>query len=169
MDFKKSYLSFVVFTAIVLFFTGCTEQETNKTENTYFIELVNFNNDSLKQNVSEKLFGKVSYYKNNKLQIVSTNYLTDDYPDMHFYKNATELGNEIKPETKKIRIEFGGIFTRDSIKYSLQKFIYRDKQWKKISDMGFITGTNTHYRTKQFAIDQYGKQILNNIVTYTYN
>ncbi len=155
--------------ALFLFFTSCSDQENSNINNTFYIELVNFTNDSLKQNISEKIFGKVSYYKNNELQILSVNYLTDDYPDMHFYKNATELKKEIKPETKKIRIEFGGIFTRDSIKYSLQKFIYRDKQWKKTSDMGFITATNTYYRAKQFAVDQFGKQILNNTVTYTYN
>ncbi|MBI3235639.1 MAG: hypothetical protein HYZ42_16645 [Bacteroidetes bacterium] len=103
------------------------------------------------------------------MEIVSVNYLTEDYPDIHFYKNAVELGKEIKPETKKIRIEFGGIFTRDSITYSLQKFVYRDKQWKKTSDMGFIKGVNTTIRTKEFAVDQYGKQILNEIVLYTYN
>ena len=88
---------------------------------------------------------------------------------MHFYKNAAELQKEIEPETKKIRVEFGGIFTNDSIKYSLQKFVYRDKQWKKTSDMGFIKATNTYYRAKQFAVDQFGNQILNNTVTYTYN
>jgi len=80
-----------------------------------------------------------------------------------------ELGNEIKPETKKIRIEFGGKFTNDSITYSLQKFLYRGKQWKKTSDMGFIKGTNTYYRAKMFAVDQYGTQILNNVVLYSYN
>jgi len=103
------------------------------------------------------------------LQIISVNYLTDDYPDMHFYKNAAELQNEIKPETKKIRIEFGGVFTMDSIKYSLQKFVYRDKQWKKISDMGFITSVNNYFKTMKYTVDQFGKEILNNTVTYTYN
>ncbi len=168
MDFKRSTLFFTVFIAFVLF-AGCADQEKSNIDNTYYVELVNFNHDSLKQSVSEKLFGKVSYYKNNELQIVSVNYMTDYYPDMHFYKNATELKNKIKPETKKIRIEFGGIFTRDSIEYSLQKFIYRDDQWIKTSDMGFIKATNTYSRTKEFAVDQFGKQILNNTVTYTYN
>ena len=169
MDFKKSPLFFTGLVVIVLFFTSCTEQEKNNTDNTYYIELVNFNHDSLKQNVSEKLFGKASYYKNDKLEIMSVNYITDDNPTMHFYKNVTELRKEVEPETKKIRIEFGGIFTRDSITYSLQKFVYRDKQWKKTSDMGFIKATNTYYRAKQFAVDQFGNQILNNTVTYTYN
>ena len=119
--------------------------------------------------LQKEIFGKVSYYQNNKLEILSLNYLTDDFPQMHYYKNAAELGADIKPETRKIRVEFGGIFTNDSITYSLQKFVYRDKQWKKTSDMGFMKATNTHYREKQFAVDQFGKQILNNVVTYTYN
>jgi len=169
MDFKKSPLLFTALTVIIIVFASCSEQEKSNTENTYYVDLVNFNNDSLKQNVSEKIFGKVSFYRNNKLEIVSVNYITEDFPQMHYFKNAAELGTEIKPETKKIRMEFGGIFTRDSITYSLQKFVYRDKQWIKTSDMGFIKATNTTYRTKQFAIDQFGKQILNETVVYTYN
>jgi hypothetical protein len=169
MDFKKSYLFFSAFAVIVLFFVSCSDQDKSNTDNTYYIELVNFNNDSLKQNVSEKIFGKVSFYRNDKQEIVSANYITEEFSKMHFYKNAEELGKEIKPETKKIRVEFDGKFTNDSITYSLQKFIYRDKNWIKTSDMGFIKGVNTYNRARQFAVDQFGKQILNNIVTYTYN
>ena len=168
MDFRKNTL-FAICLFSVLFFVSCTEQEKSNIDNTYYIDLVNFNHDSLRQNVSEKIFGKVSFYKNDKLEILSVNYFTEDYPDMHFYKNAAELEKEIEPETKKIRVEFGGIFTNDSIKYSLQKFVYRDKQWKKTSDMGFITATNTYFRAKQFAVDQFGKQILKETVIYTYN
>ena len=168
MDFRKNTL-FAICLFSVLFFVSCAEQEKSNIDNTYYIDLVNFNHDSLRQNVSEKIFGKVSFYKNDKLEILSVNYLTEDYPDMHFYKNAAELKKEIEPETKKIRVEFGGIFTNDSIKYSLQKFVYRDKQWKKTSDMGFITATNTYFRAKQFAVDQFGKQILKETVIYTYN
>lgn len=169
MDFKK--LFFLVFTlvAVFLFFIGCTEKENNNTENTYYVDLVNFNHDSLKKNLSENFFGKVSFYRNNKLEIISVNYITENFPKMHFFKNAAELGKEIKPETKKIRIEFGGTFTRDSITYSLQKFIYQNNQWIKTSDLGFIKAVNTYIKTKQFAVDQFGRQILNNAVEYSYN
>ncbi|MBK8522581.1 MAG: hypothetical protein WAT20_06595 [Ferruginibacter sp.] len=169
MDFKKSYLFLSALVAVILFFESCSDQKKNNIDNTYYIELVNFNHDSLKNDVSAKLFGKASFYKNKELQILSVNYLTEDYPDIHFYKNASELTNEIKPETKKIRIEFGGVFTLDSIKYSLQKFVYRDKQWKKTSDMGFITAINTYFKTSQYTVDQFGKEILYNTITYTYN
>lgn len=169
MDFKKSLFFFTAFIAVLFFFASCSDEEKSNKENTYYIELVNFNYDSLKQNVSEKLFGKVSFYKGNELQILSANYLTENYPDLHFYKSAAELKNEIKPETKKIRIEFGGVFTIDSIKYSLQKFVYRDKQWKKISDMGFITASNNYLKTTKYTVDLFGKEILNNTVIYTYN
>lgn len=168
MDFKTSF--FITGIAIILLlFAGCSDREKTNTDNTFYVELVNFNHDSLKQNVSEKIFGKVSFYKDGKLEVLSQNYLTQDYDKMHFFKNATELGKEIKPETKKIRLEFGGVFTRDSITYSLQKFVYRDNKWMKTSDMGFIKAVNTYMRTKQFAVDQYGKQIINELVLYTYN
>ena len=169
MDFKKLYLFLGALIVVNLFFASCSDQEKANTDNTYYIELVNFNHASLKMDVSAKLFGKVSYYKNKELQILSVNYLTDDYSDLHFYKNAAGLNNNIKPEKRKIRIEFGGVFTMDSIKYSLQKFVYRDKQWKKTSDMGFITAINTNFKTIMFTVDYFGNEILNNTVLYTYN
>lgn len=169
MDFKKLKSLSVYITVVLLFMTGCDQKEKTNTNNTFYIELVNFNNDSLKQSISEKLFGKVSFYKNNKLEILSENYLTEDYPDMHFIKNAEELTKDIKPETKKIKVTFTGNYSPDSIKYSMKKYIYRDKQWKQTYDLGIVTANNTHFRTRQFAIDQYGKQLSSSIIAYTYD
>lgn len=169
MAFKTPPIFLTALTVISIFLTSCSGEEKSNVNNIYYVEMVNFNNDSLRQNVAEKIFGKVSFYRNNKLEILSENYITEDFPEMHFFKNAALLGSKIDPETKKIRLEFGGVFTRDSITYSLQKFVYRDKQWKKTSDLGFIKAVNTHFRAKQFAIDQFGKQILNETVVYTYN
>lgn len=168
MDFKKSLL-ICFFMTVIIFISGCNEQDKTNINNTFYIDLVNFNNDSLKQSVSEKLFGKVSFHKDNTIEIVSINYVDEYHSDMHFFKNVAELKKDIKPETKKIRIEFGGEYTPDSISYSLQKYTYRDKQWKKTSDMGFIKATNTYYRARQFSVDQYGKQISKNVVEYSYN
>lgn len=169
MDFKRSCIFSICLFITIFFLASCSDQKKSNIENTYYVEMVNFNHDSLKQNVSEKIFGKASFYKGNEVEIVSVNYLTEFPDDIHFYKNAAELNTDIKPETKKIRLEFGGVFTRDSITYSLQKFIYRDKQWKKTSDMGFIKASNTTIRTREFAVNQYGKQIMNDLVLYTYN
>lgn len=169
MDFKRSHTLFTALAVVIFFLVSCSDKEKSNIENTYYVEMVNFNHDSLKQNVSDKIFGKASFYKGDEVEIVSVNYLTEFPDDIHFYKNAAELGKDIKPETKKIRLEFGGVFTRDSITFSLQKFIYRDKQWKKTSDMGFIKAVNTTIRTKEFAVNQYGKQIMNELVLYSYN
>jgi hypothetical protein len=169
MDFKRSCRFLLFITAFIFFIAGCSQPEKSNINNTYYIEMVNFNHDSLKQSVSEKLFGKVAYYKQNKLQVVSLNYLIEDAPDMHFFKNTDELGNKIQPETKKIRIEFGGKFTVDSIRYSLQKFVYREKQWKKTSDMGFIKGVTTYHKARLFAAEEFAKQIVENTIVYSYN
>jgi hypothetical protein len=170
MGFKKSYKYFtglMAISSILFFVNGCSEEKKNNTENTYYVELVNFTKDSLKQAVSNNLFGKVAYYKNKKLEILSLNYVTEDYPDMHYFYNAEELRKEeIEPETKKIRIEFGGEYTVDSISYSLQKFRYRNNQWFKTSDMGFITARNSY---KNFIIQEFATQIMNNTVLYTYD
>ena len=64
MDFKKLYLFLCALIVVNLFCASCSDQEKANTDNTYYIELVNFNHDSLKMDVSAKLFGKVSYYKN---------------------------------------------------------------------------------------------------------
>lgn len=172
MDYKKILKLFTVlvltgFLSVII--TGCSDKEKSNTDNTFYIELVNFTNDSLKKKVSEDIFGKVAYYKNKKLEILSLNYVTEDYPDMHYFQNAEGLGQDIKPETKKIRIEYRGEYTVDSISYSLQKFTYSNKQWVKISDMGFIKATTTYKKAKEYAINEFGKQIVNNAVVYTYN
>ncbi len=172
MDFKR--FIFLAITAII-FFSACSENEKINTGNTYYVELVNFKGDSLnladslKRDIAKKIYGKASYYDNGKLQIVSVNYLTENSSDLHYYKDPAELQSNIRPETKRIRVEFGGKYTSDSITYSLQKFIYRDNQWKKTSDMGFMKATNTYSMTKKFSVDQYGNQIVNNIAVYTYN
>lgn len=172
MDFKKIYKDVRILVLIsfsLLFINSCTNKEKSDIDNTYYIELVNFTKDSLKQNISENIFGKVAYYKKDKLQILSLNYVTDEYPNMHYFKNAQELGKELQPGTKKIRIEFSGEYTIDSISYSLQKFTYRDNEWVKTSDMGFIKATTTYFKAKQFAIKEFSKQIVNTAVAYTYN
>lgn len=172
MVYKKLFRFFTAFTFLfitVLFLISCNGKEKSSTENTFYIELVNFTNDSLKENVSENILGKVSFYKNEKLEILSVNYLTDDYPDMHYFKSAEALEKNIKPDTKKIRIEFGGAYSADSISYSLQKFLYSNNSWKKISDMGFMQATNTFKKAKQYAIREFSKQIVNSAIVYSYN
>lgn len=172
MNFKilrKALSGIILFCFTAILFIGCVENEKGNTDNTFFIELVNFTNDSLKQNIEENMFGKVSFYKNDKLEILSMNYVTEDFPDMHFYKNVSVLDSEIKAETKKIKIEFSGDYSIDSIKYSLQKFVFRNKEWKKISDMGILKGTTTYKKAKEYAIKEFGKQIVNNAVLYSYN
>jgi len=171
MDYKMigRYFTGLVIFCIVLFFAGCSGKENGNIENTFYIELDNFTNDSLRQSVSDNILGKVSYYKNEKLQVISLNFVTEDYPDMHYFESAELLGKDIKPGTKKIKITFSGEYTVDSISYSLQKFIYNNDTWNKISDMGFMNATNTYKKAKQFAIKEFGKQIMNSVVLYTYN
>lgn len=171
MVFKSKYnfkLWLLIFGFTTIISIGCSSSEKAKTD-IFYVDLVNFNNDSLKNQVSESIFDKVSFYQNKKLEILSANYVTEDFPDMHYFKNAQTLDNNIQPGTKKIKVEFGGNYTIDSIRYSLQKYIYSDNKWIKTSDMGFIKGTTTYKKAKEFAIKEFGKQIVNNIVVYTYN
>lgn len=172
MDYKNYYRSGIL--VVILFLTGiffitCSDNKKDNINNTYYFELVNFTKDSLKKAVIENLTGKVSYYKNDKLLILSLNYVTEDHPDMHFFKNADELVTNLKPEIKKVKIKFGGEYSKDSITYSLQKYVYRNSVWVKTSDMGYVKGTTSYKKAKKFAIEEFAKQITNNVVVYTYN
>lgn len=171
MDYKKygRYFTVVMICCAVFFFTACSGNEKSNIENTYYIELDNFTNDSLKMQVSENIFGKVSYYKNKELQILSLNYVTEEYPGMHYFQNAEALTKEIKPGTRKVKITFGGEFSVDSISYSLQKFIYRNNTWNKVSDMGLIKERNSFKKSNRLALIEFGMHIVNNTVVYTYN
>jgi hypothetical protein len=91
MDFKKSkklITGFISICFIILFFGGCSEKDKSNTDNTFYVELINFNNDTLKQALADNIFGKVSYYKDNQLEILSVNFVTDNLPEMHYFKNA---------------------------------------------------------------------------------
>ena len=62
MDYKKIvnfYLLMISFFCLICFI-GCSEKEKKKLENTFYVELINFTKDSLKQSTSENIFGKVS-------------------------------------------------------------------------------------------------------------
>ncbi len=164
---NKGIIGLTLLIIVVVTFFGCSGNKKSNTSNTYYVEIINFN-DSLKQYIAENLFGKVSYYKKGKLEIVSLNYITDDFPDMHYFKSIT--GNKmVDQNTKKINIEFIGNYSVDSIRYSLKKYDYRNNQWIKISDMSFIKATTTYRKAKEFAIREFGNQIINNTVLYSYN
>lgn len=171
MDFNKLYNFFTglfITGFTVLLFISCSDKEKGNTGNTFYIDLVNFTNDSLEQIVAENIFGKVSYYKNNKLEILSLNYVTEDFPEMHYFKNAEILEKNVMDDTRKIRIEFKGNFSLDSIKYSLQKYKYKNKQWVKTSDMGEIRDTKKFVQPENI-INEFVRLIVLNTVEYSYN
>lgn len=171
MGFKKNFNSLVCLIIIIIaifFLTSCSDKEKEKITNTFYVELMNFKEDSIRQNVSRNIFGKVSFYRNSKLEILSMNYVTDEFPEMHYFRNIEELKKEINEGVRKIRVEYAAGSTLDSIRFSLQKFIYHNKQWVKTSDMGFIKITST-YKEMSNIINDYGTQVVNNIVLYSYN
>ena len=152
---------------IVIFLAGCSGREENR-QNTYYFELINFS-DSLGNYISSNAFGKVAFYKNNELKIMSQNFITEQYPDMHYIAGIGALDTKkIEPQTKKIRVEFVGNYSVDSIKYALSKYTYIDNKWKKISDMGTVKAVTTYKRAKEFSKIEFGKQIINSMISYTY-
>lgn len=168
MDYKfKGILGIVYLYFCILFFLGCSSND-DKSTNTFYIELVNFT-DSLKTYVSNNTFGKVAFYKNNRIEVLSRNYMTEKYDLMHYLNGIEAIGNKIEPGTQKIRVEFIGAYSVDSIKYSLQKYRYLNNKWIKVSDMGVLKAETTYKKAKEFSIPEFGNQIIITTVEYTFN
>lgn len=172
MDYNKlhrPWYAIMIFFITMAFISGCGKKDKQNIENTFYVELVDFSNDSLKNSLGERLFGKVSFFKNNRMETLSMNFVTEEYDRMHYYRNAAELEKEIKDGARKIRIVFMGNYSPDSISYALQKYTYHNGQWQKISDMGAVKATNFHEKARQFAIKEYSRQIANVVFEYSYN
>lgn len=170
MGYKHNFKSLIIPIVFCCFFMnyGCNNKVKNNLQNTYYVELVNCNFDSLRQSVSNNIFGKVSYYKNKKLQILSINYVTDNLPDeMHYFNNVDQLNKNIEEGTKKIQIGFTGPFSYDSVEYSLQKYVYTNRQWKKISDMGIVKTVSLFVQPVN-KLNELTEGIVSNIVQYSY-
>ena len=174
MDYRYSLkcviVSFFCITGVFIF-SGCTDKEKIKKENTYYIEVINCP-DSIKRELIANISGKTSYHdKEGRLKIMSLAYVTDEYPDMHYYRSTEELKEPISNGVKKTRIEFSGNFRVDSTFYSIQRFKFIDKQWKKISDMGSIQAVSTNRRAKKtdiFGDLELVRIVTENIVAATY-
>jgi len=177
MDYRvlKSRFKYgILFTLVTVTFFCCSENKKDNVSNTYYVELINFR-DSVKDYVSNNILGKVSFFKNNQLQIVSVNYMNDNYPDMHYYKSIEDTEAK-QPGSKKIRIELKGDYTADSTSYSIQRFKYKNDNWVKISDMGFIKATADAWKSafaeptknNEIPMKQLAKQVVSNLVLATY-
>lgn len=169
MDYRNfSKIKICLFFFCILIITSCnSDKSEDKFGEIYYVELLNFN-DSLKDNIASNIFGKVTYFKNGKLQLISINFVTEKYPDMHTFKSIDLVGKKIIAGTKKIQLEFKGEYTIDSIKFSMQKFSYDNDNWKKISDMGILSANTTYKRAKMNAIEEFSIQIAKNIAHYSY-
>jgi len=151
---------------LLCFLTGCGgSNETAKS--TFYIEFVNFD-DSLGTYVTMHSTGKVAYYKDNKLQVLSQNYVTEKEPGMNLLEKFTGAETGLPDGSKKIRVEKIGLYPPDSVRYSLQKFVYQDGKWTKISDMGSLKAVTTFNRAKQFYVTELGKQLVTTIAEYSF-
>lgn len=154
---------------LLSFFTivGCSENN-KPAEDTFYIELINFN-DSLRNYISENTFGKAAFYKNNELTVLSQNFITEKYPGMHYLEAIPSDDRNIKTRENKIRVELVGNYSVDSIKYSLQKYKFKDNQWTKISDLGVLKAVTTQKKAKMFSVNEFGKQIVLTVAEYTFH
>jgi hypothetical protein len=170
MDYKKIIrnMFIILFTAIMLY--GCSRKEKMNIDNTYYVEITNCP-DSVKKPLMAAIAGKTSYYKNRKLQIMSMNYVTEDYPDMHYFNDIAAIGEPVKKGTRKIVIQFKGNYTVDSTFYSVKKFRFRNGSWAMTSDMGYFRvypeDMNRNGADK-FLQQELNEKIIQNVVMNTY-
>ncbi|HNO71484.1 MAG TPA: hypothetical protein PKO16_06925 [Bacteroidia bacterium] len=172
MDYSKLTLRNVYFIAFILIgiittcIIGCRSYTDNK-DGTYYLEFVNCT-DSLGEYVVRNSTGKVAFYKDNKLEIVSKNYLTYEEPGMHNLELWVENAGEIPAGTHKIRIEKIGLYPPDSVRYSMQKYRYDGQKWNKISDMGTLKAVTTYNKARLFYVTELGKQLVKTIAEYSF-
>ena len=155
---------------LVVLFCGCTDKSESNNRNTYYVEFLNCS-DSLHTLIEAKINGKVSFYKNNELKVLSLNYATEKYPDMHYFNSIKEISAVIPEGSLKIKVDFSGNQTNDSTYYSIQRFQYSKKDWIKISDLGTIKAISNVRRAKKeegFNYMDLTGQVIQNLVSSTY-
>lgn len=170
MDFNLKIMRIIsgISVFIIILFSSCSEKQDDKGMNTFYIDLENFTSDSLRTSIEKGFFGKVSFYKDGGINIISENYITENLTEIHYFYNAEGLKGDIKDGTKKIKIEFMGDFSYDTISYSLQKYKFTNKKWVKISDIGVLKSF-TKLIYPEYQIKDLGKKIILNTIEYSYN
>ena len=138
MDYKKMICRLYTVLGVIIFSPGCNDAGKDKTKGVnYYVEIMN-GPDSVKNALSERIFGKVSYYDSSHLTLVSKNFLTDDFPAYHAYEPVSSLPKDMQRGMKKVTVEFAGNFLVDSTYYAVRMFSYSKDKWSKVSDIGFI-------------------------------
>ncbi len=157
------------FFLIAIYLCSCDEKSEPDTKDIFYIDYIN-STDSLHKRLDERTNGKVSYYKDNKLNIISLNYVTDKHPGMHYFRSIKELPAAIPEGSQKIRVEFSGNLTKDSTFYSIQRFKFKNKEWNKTGDMGTIRAESISRSTtnRNFSHWELSEQVIKTIVEYTY-
>lgn len=136
MDYNMKKAGYLVIIAMI-YIAGCKEKSIN-TGNIFYVDYKTAN-DSFMTSLKKVTSGKVGYHDNEKrLQIVSADYLTEDHPDIHYFRVMDEM--PINPEVNTIRydVSFNGSMINDSIAYTVTKMIFNGKNWQEKSLLGTI-------------------------------
>lgn len=121
----------------LLCIAACREKSVNP-GNIFYIDYKTAN-DSFLTSLKKVTSGKVGYHDNEKkLQIVSADYLTEDHPDIHYFKVMDEMPAKPEINTIQYNISFNGSMINDSIAYTVTKMIYNGKSWQEKSMLGTI-------------------------------
>jgi hypothetical protein len=164
MDYKNNPLLRILFFAFLLTVMHACNEGVQKEKNiisVYYVDILN-GEDSIKTGLAARVFGKVSFYKNDRITLVSKNYMTEVFPESHAYEPVNLLPAKIEPGTKKITVEFSGNFTVDSTYYAVRQFVYDKDKWNKVSDMGFIKA-EARYKSEPMKNKMPVKDIVNTI------
>jgi hypothetical protein len=172
MDCKNQLMKlfFLLLSSIILI-TACSDKKQGANVNNTFYVNISSDDDSLTKQLVKYIDGKVSFRINGKLEIVPETYLADELkPDMHYFKVISNMDKDIKKGTKKIELDVKGKLLVDSTFYSMPRYVYDGKNWKKISDIGSIQATLDPSLTKRpkFKPMEIVTQVRENLVNSTY-
>jgi hypothetical protein len=102
---------------------------------------------------------------------MSVNYVTEDYPDMHYFDDIAAIPKPVKNDTRKILIQFEGNYTVDSTSYSLRRYKYKNGEWVMFSNMGSFRVYPEDMRRKgtdKFLQQELNEKVIQNVVLNTY-
>ena len=162
---------FFLFLSSIILITACSDKKQGANVNNTFYVNITSDDDTLKNELIKYLDGKVSYRINGKLEIVPETYLADEVrPDMHYFKVSSSMDKDIKRGTKKIELDVKGKLLVDSTFYSIPRYAYDGKNWKKISDIGSIEATldPSLRKREKFHRMEIVTQIRENVINSTY-
>lgn len=150
---------------LIVTFISCKHSTNLNRENSFYIKY-NTIDTVLKNELIFTSRNKVSYFDEdaNLFRIISINYKTNDFEDMHYFFTEDQMTSEIEEGMIMYEIDIKDNARYDSTSFSVKKLVYSKKSWTPRSNMGWI---NVYFPEYTRAIDEKKIRKLANYIIQT--